>query len=54
MWEDVKRFNLTEMGYNTNLISTGIVLNTFRAYKSRVALVITSKSLSDPTDARSY
>ncbi|CAN0886217.1 3-ketoacyl-CoA synthase 12 [Linum grandiflorum] len=46
MWEDVKRFNLTEMGYNTSLISTGIMSNTFRAYKSRVPLVITSESLS--------
>ncbi|CAN1283103.1 3-ketoacyl-CoA synthase 12 [Linum perenne] len=46
MREDVKTFNLTGMGCSASLISTGIVSNTFRAYKDMVALVVTSESLS--------
>ncbi|CAN0918874.1 hypothetical protein LINGRAHAP2_LOCUS31133 [Linum grandiflorum] len=47
MWEDVKTFNLTKMKNITSFILTSIASNTFRAYQSRVALVITLESLSE-------
>ncbi|CAN0890041.1 3-ketoacyl-CoA synthase 3 [Linum grandiflorum] len=46
MREDVNMSNLTGMEWSASLISTGIVSNTFRTYKSRVALAITSEYLS--------
>ncbi|CAN7019449.1 hypothetical protein BRARA_F00474 [Brassica rapa] len=46
MREDVKVFNLTAMGCSASVISVDIVKNIFKTYKNKLALVVTSESLS--------
>ncbi|CAN8311565.1 unnamed protein product [Cochlearia groenlandica] len=46
MREDVKVFNLTAMGCSASVISIDIVKNIFKTYKNKLALVVTSESLS--------
>ncbi|KAL0697425.1 hypothetical protein Bca4012_053547 [Brassica carinata] len=46
MREDIKVFNLTAMGCSASVISVDIVKNIFKTYKNKLALVVTSESLS--------
>ncbi|KAK3206169.1 hypothetical protein Dsin_020215 [Dipteronia sinensis] len=46
MREDIKVFSLTGMGCSASLISVDIVQNIFKTYKNKLALVVTSESLS--------
>ena len=44
--EDIKVYNLTGMGCSASLISVDIVRHVFKSYDNKLALVITSESLS--------
>ncbi|KAK2643183.1 hypothetical protein Ddye_024946 [Dipteronia dyeriana] len=46
MREDIKVFNLTAMGCSASVISVDVVQNIFKTYKNKIALIVTSESLS--------
>ncbi|XP_028757081.1 3-ketoacyl-CoA synthase 12-like [Neltuma alba] len=46
MREDIKAYNLTGMGCSASLISVDIIKNIFQSQKNKLALLVTSESLS--------